>query len=76
MHWQYTTISMEAYGWMGGKIDGDQLTNRLNELGAQGWELVSIFDTNMSEGRTRDVFAVLKRLVPEVRAVQPHPAAR
>ncbi len=70
MNWQYTTISMEAYGWRGGKIDSDQLTSRLNQLGAEGWELVSIFDTNMSEGRTRDVFAVLKRPTSETKVAR------
>ncbi len=39
----------------------DELTARLNELGAEGWELVSVFDTSMLQGRTRDVVAVLKR---------------
>ena len=30
----------------------------LNQLGGEGWELVSIFSTQMDEGSTRDVFAV------------------
>jgi hypothetical protein len=60
--WEYMTLTMAAGGFfLGGAIDGQELTDRLNELGAEGWELVSIFDTNMSDGRTRDVLAVLKR---------------
>ncbi len=47
MRWEYTTITMEASGWMGGIIDGTELTARLNQLGAQGWELVSMLTTNM-----------------------------
>jgi hypothetical protein len=30
-------------------------------LGEEGWELVNVFDTNFTQGGTRDVVAVLKR---------------
>jgi hypothetical protein len=43
------------------KLDGEAFNNKLNELGGQGWELVSVFDTNMGHGTTRDVVAVFKR---------------
>jgi len=46
---------------VGGKIDAQALTDRLNKLGGEGWELVSVFGTNMLDGKTRDVFATLKR---------------
>ena len=56
------TLMLPATGFMlGGKIDAQKLTDRLNQLGGEGWELVSIFDTNMLQGKTRDVFALLKR---------------
>jgi hypothetical protein len=62
MKWEYMTLVFAATGvFLGGKLNGKQLTDRLNELGEQGWELVSIFDTNMADGQTRDVFAILKR---------------
>lgn len=64
MKWEYKTLAFAATGWfLGGKLDGQAMTDRLNELGAQGWELVSVFDTNMAQGSTRDVFAVLKRRI-------------
>ena len=59
--WEYMTLMLGAGGFFGGNISGDTLTQKLNELGSQGWELVTAFDTNMSHGRTRDVVAVLKR---------------
>ncbi|HEU4419212.1 MAG TPA: DUF4177 domain-containing protein [Planctomycetota bacterium] len=60
--WEYMTFMLRAGGvWLGGSLDGQQLTDKLNELGSKGWELVSIFDTNMLHGQTRDVVAVLKR---------------
>ena len=62
MKWEYMTLMLPATGLvLGGKIDAQKLTDRLNHLGNERWELVSVFDTNMLEGKTRDVFAVLKR---------------
>jgi hypothetical protein len=62
MKWEYMTLMLPATGLiLGGKIDGQGLTDRLNRLGSERWELVSVFDTNMMEGKTRDVIAVLKR---------------
>ena len=59
--WEYMTFMLGVGGWLGGKVDGHKLTDKLNELGSKGWELVNIFDTNMFQGQTRDVVAVLKR---------------
>ena len=62
MKWEYVTVMFEASGWfLGGKLDGGKFNERLNGLGQEGWELVSVFDTNMNQGGTRDVVAVLKR---------------
>jgi len=63
--WEYTTLAMGAGGFLtgGGQIDPQALTDRLNSLGDEGWELVSIFDTNRATGETRVVVAVLKRAV-------------
>jgi hypothetical protein len=62
MKWEYMTLMLPATGLvLGGKIDGQKFTDRLNQLGSEQWELVSVFDTNMLEGKTRDVIAVLKR---------------
>jgi len=49
------TVMIPATGLLhGGKIDARGMTDRLNQLGNEGWELVSVFATNMWEGRTRD----------------------
>jgi hypothetical protein len=62
MKWEYATVMFEASGWfVGGALDGEKLNNRLNELGQEGWELVTVFDTNVQGGRSRDIVAVLKR---------------
>ena len=59
--WEYKTLKLDAGGWMGGALDHQELEIALNDLGIQGWELVSIFDTNFNQGSTRLVIAVLKR---------------
>jgi hypothetical protein len=63
--WEYTTLVLGAAGFFtgGGQIDPQVLTDRLNDLGDDGWELVSVFDTNRASGETRIVVAVLKRAV-------------
>jgi hypothetical protein len=59
--WEYKTIQFEATGIMGGILDVRSFQDELNNLGTQGWELVSCFDTNMNQGQTRYVLAVFKR---------------
>lgn len=60
--WEYKTVKMEAKGLMGGVVDTDKFDTLLNQLGMQGWNLVSVFDTNMAvNGTTREIVAVLKR---------------
>ncbi len=61
MKWEYMTIALPAHGFLGGKIDPDELTARLDEAGAAGWELVNVFATAQGYGTTRDVVAVFKR---------------
>jgi hypothetical protein len=67
MKWEYMTVLADARGgFLGGKFDAQALTDRLNALGAEGWELVTAVDTNMYEGRTRDLVLLLKRPSPRV----------
>ena len=61
MKWEYMTIALKSKGFLGGKVDPDELTARLDEAGESGWELVNVFATSQSEGATRDVLAVFKR---------------
>jgi len=61
MKWEYKTIKLATWGFLGGKFDESELDGFMNELGAQGWELVNAFDTNQSSGQSRDVVAIFKR---------------
>lgn len=46
---------------MGGKLEIEDFNFKLNELGEQGWELVSCIPSNEGNGKTREVSAVFKR---------------
>lgn len=61
MKWEYKTLKLEAKGFMGGKFDENELNQKMNEFGRDGWELVSAFDTNMGQGATRDIVILFKR---------------
>ncbi len=61
MKWEYKTIKQPAGGFTGGKFDGQEWDQKLNDLGQQGWELVTVFGTHRCHGQTRDVVAMFKR---------------
>lgn len=60
MKWEYKTIKLATTGFVGGKLDEKKLDEYMNQLGEQGWELVSGFST-IGSGNTRDVVVVFKR---------------
>ena len=73
MGWEYQTIvfdfTSEAIISQGGLFNAEKFNHELQRLGWEGWELVSIFDTNRVQGGTRYVVAVFKRaLTAERRA--------
>ena len=60
--WEYKTITVDTKGaWLGGKLDAVEFDRMLNELGHEGWELVSTFATNKGHGESRHAVAVFKR---------------
>ncbi len=66
MKWQYHTVAFSIpRGFFplkaGGQVDDAEMTRTLNELGGDGWELVSAFDTNYEGGSTNTVVCILKR---------------
>ena len=61
MRWEYLTYKYETRGFFGGKVQPDELRDVLNRFGAQGWELVSAFDTSVHQGASRDIIMILKR---------------
>lgn len=61
MKWEYMTVMFETKGLWTGTLDGQAFTDRLNRLGEEGWELVSVFETRAVEVSIRHVVAVMKR---------------
>jgi hypothetical protein len=62
---EYRILDVAAGGFWGGKIDAQELTNKLNELGREGWEVISATDTDIYGGGTKGLIIVLKRELTE-----------
>jgi len=63
-NWEYTVLKIQPGGLLGGKIDVSELTSNLNAYGDQQWELASTFETNLGQGRSREVILIFKRPRP------------
>ena len=62
MNWEYRTFLWETRkGLLGGKIDRQGLEDQLNQVGGDGWELVSASTPTMDGGSTRNLVLILKR---------------
>ncbi|WP_051945430.1 DUF4177 domain-containing protein [Verrucomicrobium sp. BvORR106] len=61
--WEYHILKMktESRFLSGTEFDTEPLLSELNRLGAEGWELVSVFDIEKVKGGSKYVNAVLKR---------------
>lgn len=61
--WEYTTLKISTdFGFFSGTdFDTEHLASELNKRGADGWELVSIFDIEKVKGGSKFVVAVMKR---------------
>jgi Domain of unknown function (DUF4177) len=55
MGWEYQTVQFNfdaaTFISQGGLFDSQQFCSELNRLGWEGWELVSVFDTNNVQGK-------------------------
>lgn len=60
--WEYNTVIVDQSSWLGPtKLKAEAFQQKLAELGAEGWELVSMIDTNRAGGGTMELIAVFKR---------------
>lgn len=64
---EYRILDVATVGFWsgGGKIDVQQLTDKLNELGQEGWEIASSVDLNMAQGQSRSAIVMLKREISQ-----------
>lgn len=58
--WQYKSVRFETHGFSGGILETEEFDFVLNEMGEQGWELVTVFTTSHKQGTTRYVVATFK----------------
>jgi hypothetical protein len=63
--WEYQTVQLDVEGFFRPHVDEDSVSHLLNQLGAQGWELVTAFDLNRGHGRSTEIVAMLKRPRPQ-----------
>ena len=61
MKWEYQTVKLNIEGTWGVKFDVDKTQNFANDLGAEGWELVSAFAINEGAGHSKEVVFIFKR---------------
>lgn len=65
MKWEYQTVKLGVVGVWGIKFDADEAQNFSNDLGAQGWELVSALSVNEAAGRSKEIVFIFKRPLGE-----------
>ncbi|MFK7970268.1 MAG: DUF4177 domain-containing protein [Bacteroidia bacterium] len=58
---EYLTLRVRERGFIGKRVNPKKLNKSLNELGQEGWELSSSFETHEDDGETKDVFLIFKR---------------
>lgn len=57
----YKIVKFDATGFLGGKVDLEEMSREFDRLGAEGWELVTVFDTNSGHGQSKWIIATFKR---------------
>ena len=57
---EYATLVIDSTGLLTTKLDHNVFHTRLNEYGADGWELVNLLSWTLN-GDTREVTAIFKR---------------
>ncbi len=58
---EYKTVFTDTKGFTGGKVDQNAFQNVLNELGAEGWDLISTVPVAQGYGSTRSIISIFKR---------------
>lgn len=58
---EYKVFAFDTKGFWGGRVEIDQIENQLNQLGNEGWEMVSCTSTNQSYGASKSIVCILKR---------------
>ena len=66
MKFEYSTVVFDTTSFfVGSAMDHDAFNQKLNDYGAQGWELVNALALDRMRGSTYEVVAVFKRVVSD-----------
>ena len=61
MKWEYKTIVVKTSGWLGGKVDLQELDRICNKMGQDGWELATNTASATAYGETICIILIFKR---------------
>jgi len=65
MKWEYQSVKLNLVGTWGVNFDVDKTQEFTNQLGAEGWELVSAFSVNEGNGYSKEIVFIFKRVLDE-----------
>ena len=58
---EYKVVTYDTKGFWGGNVEVRQVENQLNQLGNDGWEMVSCTSTNQSYGASKSIVCKKKK---------------
>jgi len=61
MKWEYKTLCLSIGRLIAPNVDTAKVDTELTKWGRDGWELVSVFDTNAGGGASYQLVAIFKR---------------
>jgi len=63
MRFKYKCVVFESKGVLGGQLNAQDFQKELNKYGLQGWEVISITDSEHANGRTRETLVTMKKIL-------------
>lgn len=61
MKWEYKTVIINIAGFFRNKVSPDQIEDCCNQLGKEGWELVTNSAHAVNYGETKNFILIFKR---------------
>jgi hypothetical protein len=59
--YEYKVINATTIGFWKPKLETNVVTEEMNKMGQDGWELVSVMDTSVGYGQTNEILLFFKR---------------
>ncbi len=58
---EYKVVTYDTKGFWGGNVEVSKIETQLNELGNDGWKMVSCTSTNQSYGASKSIVCIFIR---------------